>query len=97
MRTVDFTTSKTSTDLLSRKGTSTSGQKQLISGTTHCFFEKVSIIAGFLCLFPNTDDGDDDDDAGDEDAGGGDVFLSLVAFFHKLFTLLTSAYKSKTR
>ncbi|RIA86440.1 hypothetical protein C1645_740864, partial [Glomus cerebriforme] len=87
IRTVDFTTSRTSTDPLACKGTSMSRQKQLILGITHCFFEESTLVAS-LCLFLNTDDGDDDD-AGDEDAG---FFLPLVAFFHKLFTFLTSAY-----
>ncbi|RIA79607.1 hypothetical protein C1645_745804 [Glomus cerebriforme] len=88
IQTVDFTTSRTSTDPLACKGTSMSGQKQLILGITHCFFEEESTLVASLCLFPNMDDGDDDD-ASDEDAG---FFLPLVAFFRKLFTFLTSAY-----
>jgi len=67
----------------------------------HCFFIGASIISGFLCLFPNNDadsDGDDKDDDGDDDDGAGDedtasIFFSLLAFFHKLLTLSTSAYK----
>ena len=111
-----------------------SGQKQLISGTIHCFFEKESfIILVSLCLFPNIDDVDDDDgddgdgddgdgddgdsDDGDDDngngddgnnddddddangankaTGSGDTFFALLAFFHKLFTFLTLAYKKQ--
>ena len=80
-----------STDLLTSKGTSISGQKQLISGTMHCFFEEkfftVLMICKSLCLFPNTDDDVDDDGTGAGKATGcGDVFLALLAFFHKLFT-----------
>ncbi|RIA94873.1 hypothetical protein C1645_817465 [Glomus cerebriforme] len=68
-----------------------SGQKQLILGITHCFFEEESTLVASLCLFPNTDDSNDDD-AGDEDAG---FFLPLVAFFHKLFTFRHQPIKAK--
>ena len=92
VRTADFIISRVSTVPLAFKGTSISGQKQLISGTTHCFFAGVSIITGSLCLFPSDDDGDGDGDDDDDGcgAGDGDVFLSQVAFFHKLFTFSTS-------
>ena len=87
-----------STDPLTLKGTFSSGQKQLISGVTHCFFEEEVVVAGFLCLFPKIDE---DDNVSGNDAGAGDdliplvSFLLLVAFFHKLLTLSISAYKKE--
>ena len=84
------------TDPLICRGTSILGQKQLISGTMHCFFEGESftilVACESLCLFPNTDDNDDDDGTGASKATGcSNVFLALLAFFHKLFTFLTLA------
>jgi hypothetical protein len=65
------------------------GQKQLISGTTHCFLEEEIVVAEFFCLFSRIDgDGTSDDD--------GDVFLALLAFFHKLLAFSTSACKKTT-
>ena len=65
----------------------------------HCFFEG-TIGAGSFRLFPNDDDDGDDDDDGcgaGSGAGDGDVLFSLVAFFHKLLTLLTSVYKKQSQ
>ncbi|KAF0383067.1 hypothetical protein F8M41_011814 [Gigaspora margarita] len=87
---------------LACKGTFISEQNQLVSGTTHCFFVGSSIVARSLCLFPRIDEDDAGDDAGDDTGdddliGGGDVFLALLAFLHKLFTFSVSAYRKQTK
>ena len=68
----------------------------------HCFFEEKSFTTLVsLCLFPNMNDDDDDDGDDDDDAGKGtdcgNVFLALLAFFHKLFTFSTLAQVFATK
>ena len=39
------------------------------------------------------DDGTDDDGIDGDDVDVGDIFASLLALFHKVFTLLRSSYR----
>ena len=94
-QTADFITSNTSTDPLGRRGIAVSGQRRFARGIICCFFGN-GIVASKDFRFSDDDDNNTTDDGGiDDDGVDGDdnIFASLWALFHKIFTLLRSSYR----
>jgi hypothetical protein len=83
---------------LGRRGIVVSGQRRFARGITCCLFVN-GIVASKDFRFSDddddatVDDGADDDGIDGDDVDVGDVFASLLALFHKVFTLLRSSYR----
>ena len=94
-QTADFITSNTSTDPLGRRGISVSGQRRFTLEIICCFFGNGIFASKDFRFWDDDDDDTADDDGidGDDVENDGDIFVSLLVLFHKLFTLLRSPYK----
>jgi len=96
-QTADFITSNTSTDPLGRRGIAVSGQRRFARGIICCFFGNEIVASKDFRFSDDDDDNNTADENGIDDDGvdGNDVdiFASLWALFHKIFTLLRSSYR----